>query len=53
MNNDIPEGYVLVPVEPTEAMRKAGKRQCKLWAADYDAANDIYKAMINAIGEDE
>ncbi|HGK3777843.1 TPA: DUF551 domain-containing protein [Klebsiella pneumoniae] len=40
----IPDGYVLVPREPTEEMNKAG------WAAmnEHDAINPTYRAMIAA-----
>ncbi|HBT4608892.1 TPA: DUF551 domain-containing protein [Klebsiella pneumoniae] len=40
----IPDGYVLVPKEPTEEMNKAG------WAAmnEYDAINPTYRAMLAA-----
>lgn len=38
----IPDGYVMVPIEPTEEMNKAG------WAAmnEHDAINPTYRAMI-------
>lgn len=40
----IPDGYVMVPREPTEEMNKAG------WAAmnEHDAINPTYRAMIAA-----
>ncbi|MCF6686013.1 DUF551 domain-containing protein [Raoultella ornithinolytica] len=40
----IPDGYVMVPKEPTEEMNKAG------WAAmnEHDAINPTYRAMIAA-----
>lgn len=40
----IPEGYVMVPKEPTEEMNKAG------WAAmnEHDAINPTYRAMLAA-----
>lgn len=40
----IPDGYVMVPVEPTEEMNKAG------WAAmnEHDAINPTYRAMLAA-----
>ncbi|WFW25386.1 hypothetical protein NFJ68_16885 [Klebsiella aerogenes] len=40
----IPDGYVLVPKEPTEEMNKAG------WAAmnEHDAINPTYRAMLAA-----
>lgn len=43
----VPEGYVLVPVEPTEAMLNAG-----LDANVVPHPEDIYKAMIQAAQED-
>ena len=43
-----PEGYVLVPVEPTEAMLNAG-----LDANVVPHPEDIYKAMIQAAQEEE
>lgn len=41
---EIPDGYVLVPREPTEEMNKAG------WAAmnEHDAINPTYRAMLAA-----
>lgn len=42
-----PEGYVLVPVEPTEAMLNAG-----LDANVVPHPEDIYKAMIQAAQEE-
>ena len=44
----IPEGYVLVPVEPTEAMLNAG-----LDANVVPHPEDIYKAMIQAAQEED
>lgn len=40
----IPDGYVMVPMEPTEEMNKAG------WAAmnEHDAINPTYRAMLAA-----
>lgn len=40
----IPDGYVMVPKEPTEEMNKAG------WAAmnEHDAINPTYRAMLAA-----
>ena len=43
----LPEGYVLVPVEPTEAMLNAG-----LDANVVPHPEDIYKAMIQASQEE-
>ena len=56
-NNDLakaairPDGYVLVPVEPTEKMEEAG-----LEVHPWDYTEDmqkIYKAMIQAAQEEE
>ena len=56
-NNDLakaairPDGYVLVPVEPTEKMEEAG-----LEVHPWDYTEDmqkIYKAMITAAQEEE
>ena len=47
----LPEGYVLVPVEPTEKMEEAG-----LEVHPWDYTEDmqkIYKAMIQAAQEEE
>ena len=47
----LPEGYVLVPVEPTEKMEEAG-----LEVHPWDYTEDmqkIYKAMITAAQEEE
>lgn len=41
-----PDGFALVPVEPTEAMKDAG--DYSKW--NYDDAADIYKAMLRAAG---
>lgn len=43
----VPEGFRLVPVEPTEAMRAAGDYD--KW--NYDDAADIYRAMLAAAPE--
>ena len=50
----IPEGYQLVPVESTKAMRKAG-REAKLADGKYQGheVNDIYNAMIKAAGDQD
>ena len=62
--NNIPEGYVLVPIEPTEDMRIAGF-ECDAWdklgeatsrkqgwpyscRQSADCVSGIYKAMIEA-----
>ena len=44
-----PDGWQLVPKEPTEAMNKAG------WAAmnEHDAINPIYRAMLAAAPQQE
>lgn len=44
----IPDGYVMVPREPTEEMNKAG------WAAmnEHDAINPTYRAMLAAAPHD-
>ncbi|MDG1643514.1 DUF550 domain-containing protein [Klebsiella huaxiensis] len=44
----IPEGYVMVPKEPTEEMNKAG------WSAmnEHDAINPTYRAMLAAAPHD-
>ena len=44
----LPEGYVLVPIEPTEAMVEAG-----LDANVVPHPEDIYKAMIQDAQEEE
>ncbi|EAA6647923.1 hypothetical protein [Salmonella enterica] len=45
----IPDGWVMVPKEPTEAMNKAG------WAAmnEHDAINPTYRAMLAAAPQQE
>ncbi len=45
----IPDGWVLVPVEPTEEMNKAG------WTAmnEHDAINPTYRAMLAAAPQQE
>lgn len=45
----IPDGWQLVPKEPTEAMNKAG------WAAmnEHDAINPTYRAMLAAAPQQE
>ena len=44
-----PDGWQLVPKEPTEAMNKAG------WAAmnEHDAINPTYRAMLEAAPNQE
>ncbi|RTP42098.1 hypothetical protein EKN45_16735 [Enterobacter hormaechei] len=45
----IPDGWVMVPVEPTEEMNKAG------WTAmnEHDAINPTYRAMLAAAPQQE
>lgn len=45
----IPDGWVVVPVEPTEEMNKAG------WTAmnEHDAINPTYRAMLSAAPQQE
>ena len=46
-----PEGYVLVPVEPTEAMIYAGREADRDWQYSNSEENGlavIYKAMLSA-----
>ena len=45
----IPDGWVVVPVEPTEEMNKAG------WTAmnEHDAINPTYRAMLAAAPQQE
>ena len=45
-----PEGYVLVPVEPTEAMLAEGENQRE---GEWENLAAIYKAMIQAAQEEE
>ncbi|MFB4595873.1 hypothetical protein [Enterobacter cloacae] len=47
--NKLPEGWVAVPVEPTEEMNKAG------WTAmnEHDAINPTYRAMLAAAPQQE
>jgi hypothetical protein len=46
----LPEGYVIVPVEPTESMINAGWLECEDPRA---IVMDVYKAMIQAAQEEE
>lgn len=49
----LPEGYVLVPVEPTEKMLKAGE-ELEYFEGGYGSTCDeFYKAMIQAAQEKE
>ena len=43
----VPDGFVVVPKEPTEAMHQAGQDMVT-FGGGYD---DVYKAMIEAQGE--
>ena len=44
----IPEGWVLVPIEPTEEMKHAGRAAAWSGAVAYNETRDIYKAMLEA-----
>ena len=44
----IPEGWKLVPVEPTEKMKHAGRAAAWSGAVAYNETRDIYKAMLEA-----
>ena len=46
----VPEGYVLLPVEPTEAMMDAfmGRAVKYGWELEVDSPRDGYKAMLSA-----
>ena len=51
----LPEGYVIVPKEPTQEMVKAGcATQCKECHADCEQGpyGDIFKAMIAKYGDE-
>ena len=61
-NNDLakaairPDGYVLVPVEPTEKMFKAGlgwRESDSELEGEYRMVYEAYKAMIQATQEEE
>lgn len=45
-----PEGYKLVPIEPTEEMIEAGF-QSSDWIEHYDHVLPVYKAMLSAAPE--
>ena len=47
---NIPEGYKLVPIEPTDAILSAGQTEW-LDAAGADPSYDIYRAMLSAAPE--
>lgn len=49
----LPEGYVIVPVEPTEAMVEAGE-ECEYFEGEQEATcADLWEAMIQAAQEEE
>jgi hypothetical protein len=53
---ELPEGYVLVPVEPTEKMFKAGlgwRESDSELEGEYRMVYESYKAMIQAAQEEE
>lgn len=45
------EGYVLVPVEPTDKMTLKGYHSLDRFVS-FTAINSIYKAMIGVVGDD-
>lgn len=45
MDISIPDGYVLVPIEPTDSMLVAARRDTGIGA---NAAYHVYKAMISS-----
>ena len=51
----VPEGYVLLPVEPTEAMMDAfmGRAVKYGWELEVDSPRDGYKAMLSAVKEQQ
>jgi hypothetical protein len=54
--NHVPKGYVLVPVEPTEKMFKAGlgwRESDSELEGEYRMVYESYKAMIQAAQEEE
>ena len=44
----VPDGYALVPVEPTPAMRVIGARDCSALIQP-DQAGEVWRAMIGAV----
>ena len=51
LQSPVPEGYVLVPREPSEGMLAAGYMQTPIIGAEavgHDVIKDIYKSMISA-----
>ena len=44
----VPEGWKLVPVEPTPAMRLAGSRDCSA-RIQHDQAGEVWRAMLSAV----
>jgi len=56
LNTAIPEGYVLVPEEPTEEMLLAGMDKMEDFVGRYIniiSMPDVYKAMLSAIKGDK
>ena len=51
----VPERYVLLPVEPTEAMMDAfmGRAVKYGWELEVDSPRDGYKAMLSAVKEQQ
>ena len=56
----VPEGYVLAPVEPTNKMKNAGTsigvyldHECELDAMTWEEVTEIYKAMLTASQENQ
>lgn len=49
----ITSGYVIVPVEPTEAMLKAGEQLEYFEGGFGSTCDEFYKAMIRAAQEEE
>lgn len=54
MSGGVPAGWVLVPVEPTEVMRKAGEAEMMARHTNLDCFNDpyvdsTYAAMLSAV----
>lgn len=47
----IPEGYALVPVDPTHKMHLAGESAYEGGMSEYPDASAIYKSMITAAQE--
>jgi hypothetical protein len=49
--NAIPEGWKLVPIEPTETQRLAGMTELPIASALFAYA--VYKAMVNAVPQED